>query len=290
MTEIQIGRGKLARRAYELADVAIVPSRRTRDPQDVDLSWKIDAYRLGLPVLAAGVDTPLLPADAATVGARGAMGLIDLESLWDQNPDPARLKEQVAVVKEAGARCAASISPERAAELVDHAVAAEVDLLVIRGGIVSAEHVSSSTEPLNLKTFIRSLDMPVVVGRCASYNAALHLMRTGAAGVLVGVSRPELGIDVPLATAIADARAARVRHLDETSVYCHLIAAGPIRSGVEVAKALAVGADAAMLDASILLDPDSAEGGAVDGILRRTLAKCGFTDVKAFQRAEVVVR
>ncbi|MGZ0218844.1 MAG: IMP dehydrogenase, partial [Acidimicrobiales bacterium] len=166
-----------------------------------------------------------------------------------------------------------SLSPRRAAELVDHALAAEVDLLAIRGGIVSAEHVSTSSDTLNLKTFIRSLDVPVIVGGCASYNATLHLMRTGAAGVLVGVSRPELGIDVPLATALADARAARVRHLDETSVYCHLIAAGGISDGVDVAKALAIGADAVLVDADAVTSSTSEHS--IDQTLRRSMAACG---------------
>ena len=289
MTEIQIGRGKSARRAYELADVAIVPNRRTRDPEDVDLSWKIDAYRFGLPLLGAGLSKALSPADAAVVGERGALGIVDLESLWNEHRDAGRLKDQIAEVKSDGARCAASVSPKHAADLVGHAMAAEVDLLVIRARIVSAEHVSSTGEPLNLKTFIRGLDVPVVVGGCASYNAALHLMRTGAAGVLVGVSKRGLGIDVPLATALADARAARVRHLDETSVYCHIIAAGAIDSGLDVAKSIAVGADAVMVDAPLLLGPPTG-GEPVGELLRRVMARCGYTDVKGFQMAEVMVR
>ena len=288
MTEIKIGLGKSARRAYELADVAIVPNRRTRDAEDVDLSWKIDAYRLDLPLIGAGLSSPLSPADAAAIGARGAVGVVDLESLWNEHHDAGRLREQIAEVKSAGARCAGSVSPKRAVELVDHAIAAEVDLLMIRARIVSAEHVSSRGEALNLKTFIRRLDVPVIVGGCASYNAALHLMRTGAAGILVGVSERGLGIDVPLATAIADARAARVRHLDETSVYCHIIAAGSIDSGLDVAKALALGADAALVDGSLL--SGSSDGESVDDLLRRVMAKCGYTDVKSFQKAEVVVR
>ncbi len=288
MTEIQIGRGKSARQAYELADLAIVPSRRTRDPEDVDLSWKIDAYRVGLPLFATGSGVSLTPAEANAVAHRGAIGVIDLEASWHEHQDAAALKDQIAEARDGGVRCAVSFSPNRAEELVEHALAAEADLLMIRAGIVSAEHVSSAGETLNLKTFIRSLEVPVVVGGCASYNAALHLMRTGAAGVIVGVSRPELGIDVPLATAIADARAARVRHLDETSVYCHIIAAGGIAASLDVAKALAIGADAAMVDASLVFGDDGAKP--VDEVLRRAMAKCGYTDVKAFQKAEVVVR
>jgi len=288
VTEIQIGWGKNARRAYSLDDVTIVSNRRTRDVNDVDLSWKIDAYKFDLPVVASGVDRRLTADDVAAVQRSGALAMVDFEAMWTATPDVGAVKEAIAKAKGENGRIAASLSPKRAAELVDHALAAEVDLLAIRGGVVSAEHVSTSSDTLNLKTFIRSLDVPVIVGGCASYNAALHLMRTGAAGVLVGVSRPELGIDVPLATALADARAARVRHLDETSVYCHLIAAGGIKDGVGVAKALAIGADAVLVD----VDAVTAREGehSIDQILRRSMAACGYTDVKAFQKAEVVVR
>lgn len=288
MTEIQIGWGKNARRAYSLDDVSIVSNRRTRDPKDVDLSWKIDAYKFDLPVVASGVDRRLTGDDVSAVRRSGALAMVDFEAMWTATPDVGAVKEAIAKAKGKNGRIAASLSPRRAAELVDHALAAEVDLLAIRGGIVSAEHVSTSSDTLNLKTFIRGLDVPVIVGGCASYNATLHLMRTGAAGVLVGVSRPELGIDVPLATALADARAARVRHLDETSVYCHLIAAGGISDGVGVAKALAIGADAVLVDADAVTSSTSEHS--IDQTLRRSMAACGYTDAKAFQKAEVVVR
>ena len=133
---------------------------------------------------------------------------------------------------------------------------AELDVLVVQGTVVSAEHVSQDPErqPLNLKKFIREFDLPVIVGGCASYSTALHLMRTGAVGVLVGVgpghactSRGVLGIGVPQATAIADAAGARIRHLDETGVYVHVIADGGMRTGGDIAKAIACGADAVMI-------------------------------------------
>jgi IMP dehydrogenase len=133
-------------------------------------------------------------------------------------------------------------------------LAGELDMLVIQGTVVSAEHVSKTVEPLNLKKFIREFDLPVIVGGCASYQAALHLMRTGAVGVLVGVgpgnactTRGVLGIGVPQATAIADVAGARMRHLDETNVYVHVIADGGMSRGGDIAKAIACGADAVML-------------------------------------------
>ena len=131
---------------------------------------------------------------------------------------------------------------------------ADLDVLVIQGTVVSAEHVSKTSEPLNLKKFIREFDLPIIVGGCASYSTALHLMRTGAVGILVGVgpghqctTRGVLGVGVPQATAIADAAGARIRHLDETGVYVHVIADGGMRTGGDVAKAIACGADAVMI-------------------------------------------
>lgn len=284
MGEVQIGRGKSARQAYELDDVVIVPSRRTRDPQDVDLSWKIDAYRLDLPVVASGASTALTVDGARAAGEAGALAVLDLEALWAEHGDVAKLADQVASAKGDG-RIAVSVSLSHASELVPHAVKAEAQVVVIRGDVVSAERVSSDSDTLDLKSFIRSIDTPVIVGACQSYDAALHLMRTGAAGVIVGQSNPGLGLDVPLATAIADVRAARVRHLDETSVYCHLIATGSITTGADVAKAIAIGADAVMLDGAAL-----SREGVVTGDLRETMAVCGYTNPKEFQKAEVVVR
>ena len=284
MAEVQIGRGKTARQAYELDDITIVPSRRTRNADDVDLSWKIDAYKLRLPMIAAGISAPMTTADAAAAGSAGALPVMNLELLWAEHGDAAAL---TAALNEARGehRLAVSVSPKNAEELVPHAVRAEAELIIIRGDVVSAQHVSTVGDTLDLKSFIRSLATPVIVGACQSYEAALHLMRTGAAGVLVGHHGGGAGIDVPLATAIADVRAARVRHLDETSVYCHLIATGAINDGTDVAKALAVGADAVVVDQALVTGDEEAADD-----LRETMAVCGYTDVKAFQKAEVVVR
>ena len=214
--------------------------------------------------------------------------MVDLDALWAEQPDAAAVADHIGTIKATGVRVAASVSPKRAEALAGPAIDAEVDVLAILGGVVSAEHVSSTPHVLNLMSFIRHLDIPVIVGGCASEGAALHLMRTGAAGVVVGIDRPELGVAVPLGTALADARSARVRHLDETGVYCHLIARGPITTGADVAKAVACGADAVLVDAAVVLG-DPPHGDAAEG-LRRAMALCGYTDVKDFQKAEVVVR
>ncbi|HUW02502.1 MAG TPA: GuaB3 family IMP dehydrogenase-related protein [Acidimicrobiales bacterium] len=283
MAEIEIGIGKSGRRAYGFDDIAIVPSRRTRDPEDVDISWEIDAFRFELPLMASAMDGVTSPETAIEIARLGGVGVLNLEGLWTRYPDPdsvfdeiaslpnekatSRLQElytepikpelvaqRIAEINDAGAISCASVTPQSAEMLTPHAVAAELDLLVIQGTVVSAEHVSKTGEPLNLKKFVRELDIPVIVGGCASYQAALHLMRTGAAGVLVGVgpgaactTRGVLGIGVPQATAIADARAARMRHLDETGVYVHVIADGGMATGGDIAKAIVCGADAVMV-------------------------------------------
>lgn len=287
-SEIEIGRGKRAQRAYSLDDVAVVPSRRTRDPNDVSVGWQIDAYHVDIPVMAAPMDSVMSPANAILLGKLGGIGVIDLEGLWTRYEDPLPLYDEIAslAASEATARMqqlyqepikpelvtarlheiraadvtvAGSLSPQRTQELWRTVVEAGVDLFVIRGSTVSAEHVSSVSEPLNLKRFIYELDVPVVVGGCASYQAALHLMRTGAAGVLVGfgggaahTTRQALGIHVPMATAIADVAAARRDYLDESGGrYVHVIADGGVGRSGDLVKAIACGADAVMLGAAL---------------------------------------
>ncbi|MCI3949650.1 MAG: dehydrogenase family protein [Acidimicrobiales bacterium] len=283
MAEVEIGIGKSGRRAYGFDDIAIVPSRRTRDPEDVDISWEIDAFRFELPVMGAAMDGVVSPATAIEMGRLGGVGVLNLEGLWTRYEDPDALFDEIAAlpeekatlrmqeiyaepvkpeliaprirqIKEAGVVSCASVTPQRTEAFLPHIQEGELDLLVIQGTVVSAEHVSRQSEPLNLKRFVRELDLPVIVGGCASYQAALHLMRTGAAGVLVGVgpgnactTRGVLGLGVPQATAVADAKGARMRHLDETGVYCHVIADGGMSTGGDIAKAIACGADAVMI-------------------------------------------
>jgi IMP dehydrogenase len=283
MAEVEIGMGKSGRRAYGFDDIAIVPSRRTRDPEDVDISWELEGFHFDLPVLASAMDGVVSPATAIALGRLGGVGVLNLEGLWTRYEDPepifdeiarladdkatARMQEvytepikpelvtaRIREIREAGAISAAAITPQRTEQLLPAITAGELDLLVIQGTVVSAEHVSRNREPLNLKQTIRKIDCPVIVGGCASYQAALHLMRTGAVGVLVGVgpghactTRAVLGIGVPQATAIADARAARMRHLDETGAYVHVIADGGMATGGDIAKAIVCGADAVMI-------------------------------------------
>jgi IMP dehydrogenase len=283
VAEIEIGIYKSGRRAYGFDDIAIVPSRRTRDPEDVDISWEIDAFRFDLPLMAAAMDGVVSPKTAIEIGRLGGLAVLNLEGLWTRYEDPEPLLEEISKldddkatarmqqmylepihpdlvterireIKSAGVVSCASVTPQRTTGLVPAILAGELDMLVIQGTVVSAEHVSKTVEPLNLKKFIRAFDLPVIVGGCASYQAALHLMRTGAVGVLVGVgpgnactTRGVLGLGVPQATAIADVAGARMRHLDETGVYVHVIADGGMSRGGDIAKAIACGADAVML-------------------------------------------
>ena len=370
MTEIEIGRAKRARPAYALDDIAIVPSRRTRDPEAVSVAWRIDAYSFETPVLAAPMDSVVSPATAIEIGRLGGLGVLDLDGLWTRYDDPEpllaeiadlapervtpRLQEiysaairpdliasRIAEIRAGGVTVAAALSPMRTAQFAKAVVDAGVDIFVIRGTTVSAEHVSppeSSREPLNLKQFIYELDVPVIVGGCATYQAALHLMRTGAAGVLVGfgggaahTTRDVLGVRVPMASAIADVAAARRDYMDESGGrYVHVIADGGVGRSGDLPKAIACGADAVMVGsplaraveapghgshwgieathpelprgervqlgtvgtlAEILHGPSRTADGTMNlvGALRRAMATTGYSDLKEFQRVEVVL-
>ncbi|MCX6390175.1 MAG: GuaB3 family IMP dehydrogenase-related protein [Actinomycetes bacterium] len=283
--DIEIGRGKKARRAYGFDDIAIVPSRRTRDPDDVDISWTLGPYRFELPLLASALDGVVSPATAGLLGKLGGLAVLNLEGIYCRYEDADEQLERIAAlprdeatremqkiyaepvkteliakriaeIKSQGVVVAASLTPQRVRAHYETALEAGLDILVIQGTVVSAEHVSSdeSRPPLNLKEFIASLPIPVVVGGCASYQTGLHLMRTGAAGVLVGVgpgaictTRGVLGIGVPQATAIADVAAARAQHMLETGEYVKVIADGGMKNGGDIAKAVACGADAVMI-------------------------------------------
>src|SRR6187455_1814636 len=364
--EVEIGRGKKGRRAYGFDDIAIVPSRRTRDPDDVDISWTLGPYRFELPLLASAMDGVVSPETAGIIGKLGGLAVLNLEGIWTRYEDADSILERIAgldreeatremqeiylepvkeeliaqriqEIKSHGVVAAASLTPQKVERWHELALDAGLDILVIQGTVISAEHVSSQGHVLNLKEFVREMPVPVVVGGCASYSTGLHLMRTGASGVLVGVgpgaictTRGVLGIGVPQATAIADVAAARSQNMLETGEYVKVIADGGMRNGGDVAKAVACGADAVMLGSAlarayeapgrgfnwgmatfhpslprgarvkttqngtleqILLGPAHENDGTFNlmGSLRTSMATCGYEDIPAFHKAEVMV-
>ncbi|HEV2451544.1 MAG TPA: GuaB3 family IMP dehydrogenase-related protein [Streptosporangiaceae bacterium] len=364
---MEIGRGKSGRRAYSLDEIGLVPSRRTRDPEEVSIAWQIDAYRFELPLVVCPMDSVVSPRTAIEIGELGGLAVLDLEGLWTRYEDPEPLlaeiielpesaattrlqaiyaepiKEdligrRIEEIRRAGVTTAARLSPQHTVQYHKAVIDAGVDIFVIRGTTVSAEHVSGQAEPLNLKRFIYELDVPVIVGGCATYTAALHLMRTGAAGVLAGfgggsghTTAAVLGVAVPMATVIADVAAARREYLDESGGrYVHVIADGGMTHSGDIAKAVGVGADAVMAGSplaraaqapgrgyhwgseahhpelprgarvkvgtigslrQILHGPSTVPDGSMNlmGALRRSMATAGYSDLKEFQRVEVVV-
>src|SRR5215213_5109661 len=364
--EIEIGRGKKARRAYGFDDIAIVPSRRTRDPDDIDITWKLGDYLFDLPLMASAMDGVVSPRTAGIIGGLGGLAVLNLEGIFTRYEDAEEQLQRIAgfdkerataemqriyqepvkdeliaqrirEIKDQGVVCAASLTPQKVTRYYEIALEAGIDILVIQGTVISAEHVSTRSEPLNLKEFIREVPVPVVVGGCASYATGLHLMRTGAVAVLVGVgpgaactTRGVLGIGVPQATAIADVAAARSQHMLETGEYVKVIADGGMRNGGDVSKAIACGADAVMVGSplarayeapgrgyhwgmatfhatlprgarvkttqngtleQILLGPAHENDGTFNlmGSLRTSMATCGYEDIAAFHKAEVMV-
>jgi IMP dehydrogenase len=297
---VEIGLNRFARRGYDLDEVSIVPSRRTRDADDVSTAWQIDAFRFEIPLVTSPSDAVVSPETAIAVGRAGGLGVLNAEGLWTRYDDPlpvyrqlreagaqgappvsllqdvycepvkpdlitARIKE----LRDAGTTTAVRVSPQHTLQLAPAVLAAGVDLLVIQGTVVSAEHVTTHGAALNLKDFIADLDVPVIVGGAANYQTALHLMRTGAAGVIVGVGADSfstadtvMGIRVPLASAIADAAAARRDYLDETGGrYVHVIANGRIESSGAIARALACGADAVQIGEPLRIAREAPAGG-----------------------------
>jgi IMP dehydrogenase len=364
--EIEIGRGKKGRRGYGFDDIAIVPSRRTRDPDDIDITWTLGPYRFELPLVAAAMDGVVSPRTAAEMGRLGGLAALNLEGIWTRYEDaeeqlermaqapaeratqtmqeiysepikPELIARRVEEMKQSGVVACGALTPQRVRDHYETALEAGLDILVVQGTVISAEHVSSSAEPLNLKEFIAEIAVPCIVGGCASYSTGLHLMRTGAVGVLVGVgpgsactTRGVLGIGVPQATAIADVYAARSQHMLETGQYCNVIADGGMRTGGDLSKAIACGADAVMIGSplarakeapgrgyhwgmatfhpslprgtrvateqdgtleEILIGPAQENDGTFNliGALRTSMATCGYEDIPAFHRSEVMV-
>ena len=178
--EFEIGIGKTARRAYGFDEVAIVPSRRTRDPEDVDITWEIDAYRFSLPMMASAMDAAVSPATAVEIGRVGGLACLNLEGLWTRYEDPTGVYDEIAglpdekatrrmqelyaepikeeligrrieEIRAGGVTSCASLTPQKVERYAHLTLEAGLDVLVVQGTVVSGEHVSSKVEPLNLK-------------------------------------------------------------------------------------------------------------------------------------------
>ncbi len=309
MLETTIGGARSARIAYELADIALMPSRRTRDAELVDVSWRLDAYDFDLPVLGAPLDAVVSPATAGLLADLGGLGVLSLEGLWTRYEEPEEVLDEVSrltpgpeatlrlqqlydepvkeeligrrveQLKQEGPEgqtrlAAGSLTPQKVERYHHAALEAGLDLLVVQGVTVTAQHVGlPDHQPLDLKSFTARYDIPVVVGGVASAKSALHLMRTGAVGVLVGLgassvstTHDALGVHVPLATALAEVAAARSRYLEESGRYVHVIATGGLRTGGDVTKAIACGADAVMLGRPLAAADEAPGGGAYWGL------------------------
>ncbi|WP_293821592.1 GuaB3 family IMP dehydrogenase-related protein [uncultured Corynebacterium sp.] len=381
----EIGIGREARRTFDLEQLSIVPQRRTRSSKDVDTTWNIDAYTFDIPFVSHPTDALATPEFIIEMGKQGGLGVINAEGLWGRHEDlegalariysqpgdnsiiqelhaapldDALLTQRIAQVRDSGVTVAVRVSPQNAREMAPKVIAAGAELLFIQGTLVSAEHVATGGEPLNLKEFIGSLDVPVIAGGVTDYTTALHLMRTGAAGVIVGAgvttNAETVGIDSAMGTAIADAAAARRDYLDETGGrYVHIIADTEFENSGSIAKAFACGADGVALGPllaqareaggkgwywpataghprfprgfvqfsgadtdldvdflttgtpaeaaeestapsleTVLHGPSSEPFGRTNlvGALRRSMAKCGYTDLKSFQKVELAVR
>jgi IMP dehydrogenase len=327
--EMRIGGARSAHLAYELNDIALVPTRRTRDPELVDVSWKLDAYRFELPILGAPLDAIVSPATAGLLADAGGQGVLALEGLWTRYEEPEEALEEIArlrpgpeatvrlqqlydepvkeeligrrveELKADGRLAAGSLTPQKVERYHHAALEAGLDLLMVQGVTVTAQHVGlPDTQPLDLKSFTARYDIPVVVGSVASAKSAMHLMRTGAVGVLVGLgassvstTHAALGVHVPLATAIAEVAAARSRYLEESGRYVDIIATGGIRTGGDLTKAIACGADAVMLGRPLAAAEEAPGRGAYWGLAaaHHTLPRGRYDRVETLGPLSVVL-
>lgn len=280
---IPLGRGRLVRRAYGLDEVALAPSPLQIDYGDVDLTVQLGHLTLPLPVLASAMDSVVDVKTAAELGKLGGLGVLNLEGLQTRYDDPTGpleeitsaspeeavevirrvykepLKEElvrkrIEEIKGEGVLAAVSVTPANAEWLGKVAIEAGADVIVVQSTVTTARFLSSKGLGLDLAKFCKDSPVPVIVGNCVTYEAAKELMMTGADAILVGVgpgaactTRRVLGIGVPQATAIADCASAREEWFRESGRYVLVIADGGMRSGGDISKAIACGADAAML-------------------------------------------
>ena len=335
---VEIGLGRSARRGYHLDEVALVPTRRTRGASVVSTSWQIDANSFDLPLVAAPSDAVVSPETAVLIGRLGGLAVLDGEGLWTRHEDagdriaelgrgdldtrmlqaayatpvsPDLLRRRIGELRATGEVIAVRLSPQHTVELAPHVLAAGVDLLIVQGTVISAEHVGSTQDEkasgtaLNLKTFTAEVDVPIVVGGCTNYQTALHLMRTGAAGVIIGYgahvgstthSALVTGGDIPKALGCgADAvmlgdALATAAEAPGAGWYWDTTAAHPRVPRSAVVRLPRGDAAAPSLE-EVVVGPTSDPSGQRNlfGALRRVMGKCGYSSVKEFQKAELIL-
>lgn len=286
--DIQIGRGKTARRAYGIDEIALSPGQRTLDPQLADTQWQIGGIQREIPILASAMDGVVNVKMAVRLSELGALGVLNLEGIQTRYSDPEPIldkiagvdvngfvplmqelyaepikpeliRERIIQIKSQGGIAAVSATPVGASRFGQAVVEAGADLFFIQATVVSTDHVSpESVTPLDLAKFCQELPIPVVMGNCVTYEVTKSLMQAGAAAVLVGIgpgaactTRGVLGVGVPQATAISDCAAARDDHFRETNQYIPIIADGGLITGGDVCKCIACGADAIMMGSPI---------------------------------------
>jgi IMP dehydrogenase len=285
---IIIGRGKTARRAYGIDEIALVPGVRTLDPSLADTNWEIGGIERKIPILASAMDGVVDVGMAVKLSQLGAIGVLNLEGIQtryeDPNPildrivsvgktefvglmqelyaeaiKPELIKQRITEIKQQGGIAAVSLTPFGATRYSQVVAEAKADLLFIQATVVSTDHLApDSITPLDLAKFCQEMPIPVVLGNCVTYEVALQLMKAGAAAVLIGIgpgaactSRGVLGVGVPQATAVADVAAARDDYLAETGKYIPVVADGGIITGGDICKCIACGADAVMIGSPI---------------------------------------
>jgi IMP dehydrogenase len=284
IVDIQIGKGKTARRAYGFDEIALVPSGKTLDPSLADTSWQIGGVKREIPIIASAMDGVVDVRMAVELSKLGALGVLNLEGIQtryeDPNPildriaavgndgfvtlmqelyaepiKPELIERRIAEIKSGGGIAAVSATPAGAARFGDAVAKAGADLFFIQATVVSTEFLApEGIEPLNLAKFCQEMPMPVVLGNCVTYDITLELMQAGAAAVLVGIgpgaactSRGVLGVGVPQATAVADCAAARDEFFKQTGKYVPVIADGGLVTGGDICKCIACGADGVMI-------------------------------------------
>ncbi|WP_013320861.1 GuaB3 family IMP dehydrogenase-related protein [Gloeothece verrucosa] len=285
---IIIGRGKIARRAYGIDEIALVPGVRTLDPSLADTRFSIGGIEREIPIIASAMDGVVDVRMAVLLSELGALGVLNLEGIQtryaDPNPildriasvgksefvglmqelyaepiKPELIKQRISEIKQQGGIAAVSLTPAGAYSFGEVVALAKADLVFVQATVVSTDHLSpASINPLDLAQFSQNMPMPVILGNCVTYEVTLELMKAGAAGILVGIgpgaactSRGVLGVGIPQATAVADCAAAREDYYQETGRYVPVIADGGIITGGDICKCIACGADAVMIGSPI---------------------------------------